>query len=579
MLLLALHLCTRLRDTLMMELSKRLRVSAEFVVDALARREGEPLGPDVLARMEEVRRATLVSEIFLYDVDGTLLGGSTSQSAVRGIPRQVRFNPSSNAAPTSRAPEHDGAGGLSLLVPLGADAGAGAILTRIDREGTRGLATVDLLFQIANVLAGVVIAAGLLILMRWVAKGAPPPPSRAAVTDPAASDVDMVLGTMTEIVSTLNVSKNEYRDRMTVAEASAEHYRKTNDLILESITSAIVAFDSRGRITMFNRAAERIFSVSRSVALGQPIVDTFGAESRIVRLARDVVELDRTSSRAEIASTGPDGETIWLGASSSVIRRKDGASVGGILLLTDLTETKRLREQMGLHERLSAVGEMSAGIAHEIKNSLHSLMGFANLLREDFDTEPPLAVKGILSEVLSLESLVKGILEFSKPAALVRAPTSLNELVLATSQAVAEPARVAGAEIVLDLAEDLAPASVDAEAVKRVFLNLALNAVEAMGDGGTLSISTRRGEITSEVEGGAVSRPAIRVGFRDGGPGIDESERSRIFTPFHSTKRDGNGLGLALVHRTVTDHGGRILLHSRVGVGSEFVVLLPEEES
>jgi signal transduction histidine kinase len=206
-------------------------------------------------------------------------------------------------------------------------------------------------------------------------------------------------------------------------------------------------------------------------------------------------------------------------------------------------------------------------------------MGFANLLREDFDTEPPLAVKGILSEVLSLESLVKGILEFSKPAALVRSPTSVNDLVLVTSQAMAEPARVAGAEIVLDLAEDLAPASVDAEAVKRVFLNLALNAVEAMGDGGTLSISTRRGEITSEADGGAVSRPAIRVGFRDGGPGIDESERSRIFTPFHSTKRDGNGLGLALVHRTVTDHGGRILLHSRVGVGSEFVVLLPEEES
>jgi signal transduction histidine kinase len=259
-----------------------------------------------------------------------------------------------------------------------------------------------------------------------------------------------------------------------------------------------------------------------------------------------------------------------------VIRRKDGAPVGGILLLTDLTETKRLREQMGLHERLSAVGEMSAGIAHEIKNSLHSLMGFANLLRDDF-ADPPLAVRGILSEVRSLESIVKGILEFSKPVALVRSPASVNELVVETSEAVAEAARSRGVAIALDLDDALPKAWIDAGAVKRVLLNLALNAVEAMGDGGTLTISTRRADIAADADG-SPGRAAVRVGFRDTGPGIAESERSRIFTPFHSTKRDGNGLGLAIAHRTVTDHGGRIVLHSRPGVGSEFVVLLPEEE-
>ena len=576
LLVLTLHLCATLRDTLQLELSQRLRVAAELAIDALAQREDELLGRDVVGRLEQIRRATLVSDIFLYDTDGVLLGGSTGQSSVRGIPRNIRVSTSAPADPASRSPDHDAGGGYSLLVPLGADAGAAAVLTRIDRTGTRGLATVDLLFQLAGVLAGVIVCAGLLILLRWASSGAPAPLPRTSLAEASSSDVHLVLGTMKEVVSTLNVSKNEYRDRMNVAEESAEHYRKTNDLILESITSAIVAFDSRGRITMFNRAAERIFGVSRHVAVGQPVEDTFGAGSRIAQLARDVTELERTSSRAEVALAGTEGETTWLGTSSSVIRRKDGAPVGGILLLTDLTETKRLREQMGLHERLSAVGEMSAGIAHEIKNSLHSLMGFANLLRDDF-ADPPLAVRGILSEVRSLESIVKGILEFSKPVALVRSPASVNELVVETSEAVAEAARSRGVAIALDLDDALPKAWIDAGAVKRVLLNLALNAVEAMGDGGTLTISTRRADIAADADG-SPGRAAVRVGFRDTGPGIAESERSRIFTPFHSTKRDGNGLGLAIAHRTVTDHGGRIVLHSRPGVGSEFVVLLPEEE-
>ena len=113
----------------------------------------------------------------------------------------------------------------------------------------------------------------------------------------------------------------------------------------------------------------------------------------------------------------------------------------------------------------------------------------------------------------------------------------------------------------------------DRNSLRRVFLNLALNAIEAMEDGGDLTITTRMAEITDE--GGGAGSPAVRIAFRDTGPGIPEADRARVFTPFYSTKREGNGLGLALAHKTVTDHGGRFSLHSRVGVGTEFVIHLP----
>jgi signal transduction histidine kinase len=305
---------------------------------------------------------------------------------------------------------------------------------------------------------------------------------------------------------------------------------------------------------------------------GRTLADLLGADDPLVRLAARQRATERAIPRAELARIDPAGATRWLGVSASLLRGDDSGAVGGILVIADLTETKNLRDQMELKDRLSAVGEMSAGLAHEVKNSLHSLMGFANLLREDFQGDEPMPVRGILAEVSTLEAMVKGILEFSKPSLLVKAAVPVNELVQEVAAAVADAAGRAGVAVRLDLDPALPSALLDAEAVKRAFLNLALNAVEAMREGGTLTISTRPAEGS-----GQGSREEVRVAFRDTGPGIPEADRQRVFTPFWTTKREGSGLGLALVHKTVTDHGGRVSLVSRTGVGTEFVILLPRE--
>jgi len=582
----ALHLSARLKGTLEDELAGRLRVSAEMSAHLLANAGEDAVRPgdeSVLGRLEEIRAATSVSEIVLYGRDGALIAAATANGVSAGVPRRIRIAKAAIGADAGlRDPERDAAGGLSLVVPLAADAGAGALLTRIDRERQGGLGAADFLFQVAKVLAGVVTASGVLILLRWIARGGPEPSPRSVQGLPPASDVDLVLGTMKEVMTTLKDSEVEYRDRMTAAEEDADITRRTNDLIVESIGSGLVAFGRDGRVTMFNRAAEGIFGFARRAALGRPVDEVFGREERIALLALDLLDRQRPARRVEYSTVGPEGETRWLGVSSSVLRDGDGNAAGGILLVADLTETRRLRDAAELKDRLSAVGEMSAGIAHEIKNALHSLLGYANLLKDDNPgNEPPLAVAGILEDVRSIEALVKDVLEFGKPSQFVKEPTDVAGLLRQAADSAQAGAGGSEVAVRLEIQDPLPPALVDGEAIRRVFLNLALNAVQAMtGAGGALTIVARSAEMSDErdagYEGGAV--PAVRISFRDTGPGIPEEERRKIFTPFWTTKRDGNGLGLALAHKTVTDHGGRITLHSRVGVGTEFVLMLPAEE-
>jgi signal transduction histidine kinase len=552
---LAFHLTSTLRQELEDELADRLRLSAQLVTESLPTGDaGHPTtDAELRERLEEIRETTSLSDLVLYDLEGELMEGMPDGPAV---PRRIRLaNPerAEPTDPTTRDPEWDSAGGLSLVVPLGGDSGVGALLARIDRRAQGSLPTARLLFQVAKGLAAIVIVSGFLIIVRWLFKGGPSAVGPARTGAGTGSDVEVVLGTMKEVMTTLKDNETRYRDRATAAEADALRHRVTNDHVLASVSSGIIAFDLSGRITEFNRAAEVILAI-----------------------ASDLIDWERTTAGVEWSCPVPDGDPRWIGASSSVIRADDGTLLGGILLVSDLTQTKRLREQMLLKDRLSAVGEMSAGIAHEIKNSLHSLNGFANLLREDFaDREPSLAVRGILSEVRSLESLVHGILEFSKPSRLDKQRVTVNDLVREIETRARAAVAEVGVRTELDLSEEVGDVLVDPSALKRVCLNLALNAIEAMPGGGELTITTRSTEFPSE--GTDARRRGIRIAFRDTGPGIPESDRARVFTPFYTTKRSGNGLGLALAHKTVTDHGGRLQLHSRVGVGTEFVIHLPAE--
>jgi signal transduction histidine kinase len=239
-------------------------------------------------------------------------------------------------------------------------------------------------------------------------------------------------------------------------------------------------------------------------------------------------------------------------------------------------ENSKLYQQMKERDRLAAIGEMSAGLAHEIRNPLAAIKGAAQYL--DPSKLPPddrEFLEIMVEEVNRLDGVVTQFLDYSRPLKPSLAPTNVNEVVEKTFKLLQAqvPANIA---VELELAEWLPRAQADAEQLKQVFLNLALNAFQAMPAGGRLHVSTRvaRDELAFWREGGRRA-DLVEIRFRDTGPGIPEEARENVFVPFYTTKEKGTGLGLAICQRLVKAHQGSIVVRSPPGAGAELIVSLP----
>ncbi len=226
-------------------------------------------------------------------------------------------------------------------------------------------------------------------------------------------------------------------------------------------------------------------------------------------------------------------------------------------------------EQMERADRLASMGEMAAGLAHEIKNPLTGIAAAITVINDDFDPSDPRReiVNEVLEQIKRLDKTVNDLLFFGRPAPPEPTFADVNDILRKTLWFAAQHRGGKNIEKVLDLQDGLPPVYVDPKQIHQVFLNLTLNAVQAMPGGGTLTIRTHR-----------VNRndtPWVRVGISDTGPGIPQQILDKIFTPFFTTKAQGTGLGLAICHKLVTQHQGTITVRSEDGIGTEFVILLP----
>ncbi len=231
-------------------------------------------------------------------------------------------------------------------------------------------------------------------------------------------------------------------------------------------------------------------------------------------------------------------------------------------------------------DRLSALGQLSAGLAHEIRNPLGAIKGSAEILQDDYPPGHPKAefFTILLREVDRLNDVVTNFLSFARPAALRFAPVEVPLVLSALEGLVSGKARANRVQIFTSFHAGPSRLMADETLLKQAFLNIMLNALEAMPDGGDLTISTRL--VPSREAGGSASagRPEwLEIVFDDTGPGIAEEHLGRIFDPFFTTKKDGTGLGLAITYRIIEDHHGTIRVFSQHGKGTTFVVRLPLE--
>jgi two-component system sensor histidine kinase PilS (NtrC family) len=343
------------------------------------------------------------------------------------------------------------------------------------------------------------------------------------------------------------------RERLSAREGDLAALSALHASIVQSIGSGLLTVDMGGAITFLNRAGEQMMGISLADVRGQDASRWFPAF--------------RSSTRGEADVTSAGGARLRLGYSSFELADPRGSPRGTVIVFQDLTSLRAMEEAIARSERLADLGRVAAGLAHELRNPLTSIMGCVELLRSGrAEGEEDRRLLGIvLREAGRLDNLVGELLAFARPAPLRKVGADLAVVAAETLDVFEHDP--AGATVVVERALGPANAELDPDRFRQVLWNLLINARQA------IELSGRPSGRIGVSTGTEASGPWIAV--EDDGVGIDPSDRQRIFLPFYSTRDRGTGLGLATIHRIVEEHGGAIELESEPGRGSRFLVRLP----
>jgi len=347
-------------------------------------------------------------------------------------------------------------------------------------------------------------------------------------------------------------------------------FQEFHRCILESIESGVFTTDEQGQVTSFNRRAEDITGYPKTDVRGHFWWDIF---SWPTLLGQKGLEIAEGPARFEEIGRRKDGSRYMLGLSLSPLHL-GGIRAGVVGVFQDITPLKKMEETIRRKQWLATIGEMSAGMAHEVRNPLASLSGAIQVLRKDLrpaDANRPL-LDLALRETERLNSIVTDFLQYARPRRLNLQSCDITELVEETVGMLAKTSPYDSMiSIVRDFGPDTIMAPIDPDQMRQVCWNLGLNACQSMPQGGTLTVSTRR---TSGVTAG-LETEAVEIVFADSGTGIAEEHLGKIFYPFFTTKQGGTGLGLSVVYRVLDEHGGSVQVESTVGQGTRVRLLLP----
>jgi two-component system sensor histidine kinase HydH len=275
----------------------------------------------------------------------------------------------------------------------------------------------------------------------------------------------------------------------------------------------------------------------------------------------------------ETRVVGKDG-AVPVALSASSLRDEEGKRAGTVLLFQDLREIEELKEAVERERHLASLGRLAAGVAHEIRNPLSALKGFAQFFRTKFKpgSEEERYSDIMIEEVERLDRVVQELLDFARPVTPDRKPTPPNTIIEEALALVSEDAQFRRVAIEKKLLEDLPDVMVDPMQMRQAVLNVLLNAIEAMSEGGTLTIETAGADPADGLS-------AVTLSVTDTGVGMSAEEVGKLFEPFYTTKPSGTGLGMTVVSRVVEQNGGRIGVRSAPGEGTTFSLVLPVAEA
>jgi len=340
--------------------------------------------------------------------------------------------------------------------------------------------------------------------------------------------------------------------------------------IIESVDVGIMTIDLKGQIKSFNRAAEEITGYSFTDVDNLIIIKLFPEYVDLYERFNKAPERRSRKDRAELTVKSKSGQTLILGCSISFLRDNKGKRIGDILVFQDLTEIKKMENHLETSRRLAFVGEMAAGLAHEMRNPLASISGSIQVLRKGLhlSMSDERLMQIILRGKDQLESFMKDFLLLSRPTPGVHESFSVDEVVDDVVTAITYVPDWRDQIEIVRSSENRNEIYASKTEIRQIIWNLLMNAVQAIPDGGRVTIITRQTVLESSI-------PALEIVIRDSGEGISEQDAGKIFEPFFTTREKGTGLGLAIVRRIVESYRGKIDVESVPGKGSTFLVRLP----
>ncbi len=346
--------------------------------------------------------------------------------------------------------------------------------------------------------------------------------------------------------------------------------------IIDSIEEGVVFFDGSNRVAVFNQVSETLTGISKKRALGSDSTELFSANRSVVDLIEKTGREGQGFSMHDGHIVRQDGSTVSVSLATSPILSADGGLKGVALLMRDMSRIRALEEDVRRSDGLASVGILVAGLAHEIKNPLGGIKGAAQLLKEvDDDDELEQCTDIIIKETDRVSGLLEELLDFSNPKRMTFAPLNIHQVLDGVITLLSKSEEGEGIEFSTDYDPSIPPLPGDSEKLTQVFINLVKNGCEAMKKKGRLKIKTR---IINDylLHGEAGTRATVMaVDIKDEGPGIDEGDLPRLFTPFFSKKQGGTGLGLSLSDRIIREHKGGIRVSGSPGEGAVFTVCLP----
>lgn len=336
--------------------------------------------------------------------------------------------------------------------------------------------------------------------------------------------------------------------------------------ILRSITSGVITVGPDGSVATVNLAAERMLGMGEEEMvprrLGALFLDDGGIDTSLGRVLR--AETPRLVTDIQAVTLG--GRTLHARLAVARMRDVGGRMLGAVVTIEDVTEVRALTDQLIRADRLAAMGELTAGVAHEVRNPLGIIKASVQLV-EDSNADPARvrdATRIIKQEIDRLDRVIKALLDFGRPSAPTLRPTNVEDVVADVVLFTRQFAGQSRVEIDAEYAAGVPLVEADADQLKQVLVNLVSNAVQAMDEfGGSIRIRVWDDDAY------------VFISVADTGPGMSPEVRERVFDPFYSTRDGGTGLGLTMVHRIIDQHGGRVEVESASGSGTTFTVALP----